>query len=59
MIISVSDNGPGMTEAEIRLDRQVRPRQGLVWFWSGLAIVDAVAKRSGEMLHISTDRKVA
>ena len=54
VVISVSDNGPGMTEAEIlaSTDRFVRGRtssgSGL-----GLAIVDAVAKRSGGKLHIS------
>lgn len=54
VIISVSDNGPGMTEAEIlaSTDRFVRGRtssgSGL-----GLAIVDSVAKRSGGKPDIS------
>jgi len=54
MIISVSDDGPGMTEAEIlaSTDRFVRGRassgSGL-----GLAIVDAVAKRSSGSLSVA------
>jgi Signal transduction histidine kinase len=54
VIISVSDDGPGMTEEEVRssTDRFVRGRtssgSGL-----GLAIVDAVAKRSSGSLSVA------